>query len=77
MSDRHHKNKIHLLALLPKAERARMASHLVLVDMPLGHVAYESRNRPNHVYFPTTCIVSLLYVLEEVLVQIGSSDGLK
>ena len=65
MSDRHHKNKIHLLALLPKAERARMASHLVLVDMPLGHVAYESRNRPNHVYFPTTCIVSLLYVLED------------
>ena len=32
--------------------------------MPLGKVLYESGARLDHVYFPTTCIVSLLYVLE-------------
>jgi CRP-like cAMP-binding protein len=33
--------------------------------MPLGHVLYESGNQLNHVYFPTTAIVSLLYVMED------------
>ena len=32
--------------------------------MPLGHVLYESGKTQSHVYFPTTSIVSLLYVLE-------------
>jgi CRP-like cAMP-binding protein len=32
--------------------------------MPLGRVLYESGRHLNHVYFPTTCIVSLLHVLE-------------
>ena len=32
--------------------------------MPLGLVLYESGKTLSHVYFPTTCIVSLLYVLE-------------
>ncbi len=34
------------------------------VEMPLGHVLYESGEALSHVYFPTTSIVSLLYVLE-------------
>jgi CRP-like cAMP-binding protein len=34
------------------------------VDMPLGHVLYESGKTLSHVYFPTTSIVSLLYVME-------------
>src|ERR1700693_2955561 len=32
--------------------------------MPLGNVLYESGGKMTHVYFPTTSIVSLLYVLE-------------
>jgi CRP-like cAMP-binding protein len=32
--------------------------------MPLGTVLYESGDVLSHVYFPTDCIVSLLYVLE-------------
>jgi hypothetical protein len=32
--------------------------------MPLGDVVYESGRTLDHVYFPTTSIVSLLYVLE-------------
>ena len=53
-----------LLAALPAAERARWASQLEPVNMPLGHVLYESGTRLSHVYFPTTSIVSLLYVME-------------
>lgn len=33
--------------------------------MPLGDVLYESGSQLGHVYFPTTCIVSLLYVMED------------
>ncbi|MEO8384634.1 MAG: Crp/Fnr family transcriptional regulator [Betaproteobacteria bacterium] len=54
----------HLLAALPVAEFDRLADHLELVAMPLGKVLYESGGQLQHVYFPTTAIVSLLYVLE-------------
>ena len=53
-----------LLAALSPAELKRMKRHLELVDMKLGEVVYESGRHLEHVYFPTTCIVSLLYVLE-------------
>jgi CRP-like cAMP-binding protein len=53
-----------LLAALSAAELKRLRAHLELVDMPLGEVVYESGRHIDHVYFPTTCIVSLLYVLE-------------
>ncbi|POR50629.1 CRP-like cAMP-binding protein [Paraburkholderia eburnea] len=54
----------HLLSVLPAAEWARLTSHLVQVDMPLGQVVYESGDQLSHVYFPTTSIISLLYVME-------------
>ena len=54
----------HLLAALPSAEFERLAAHLELVPMDLGEALYESGGRLEHVYFPTTSIVSLLYVLE-------------
>jgi CRP-like cAMP-binding protein len=53
-----------LLAALPDAERGRWLPQLELVDMPLGQVLYESGSRLTHVYFPTTSIISLLYVME-------------
>jgi len=54
-----------LLAALPQAEWERWLPHLEPVDMPLGKVLYESGSRLSHVYFPTTSIVSLLYVMED------------
>ena len=33
-------------------------------ELPLGQVLYESGSALSHVYFPTTAIVSLLYVME-------------
>jgi CRP-like cAMP-binding protein len=61
----HHTAQNHLLAALPAAEYERLAPHLELVPMPLGEVLCESGGRMQHVYFPTTSIVSLLYVLED------------
>jgi len=54
-----------LLAALPPADRRRWLQHLEPVVMPLGQVLYESGATLSHVYFPTTAIVSLLYVLED------------
>jgi CRP-like cAMP-binding protein len=55
----------YLLAALTPAERARLEPHLKLVSMPLGEVVYESGDVLPHVYFPTDCIVSLLYVMRD------------
>jgi CRP-like cAMP-binding protein len=60
----HQPTQNHLLDALPAAEYQRLLPHLELVPMPLGEVLYESGGRLHHVYFPTTSIVSLLYVLE-------------
>ena len=54
----------HLLAALPESEWRRWSPQLEQVDLPLGQVLYESGGSLSHVYFPTTAIVSLLYVLE-------------
>lgn len=54
-----------LLAALPDDAYGRIAEHLELVPMALGDVLYESGVKLRYVYFPTTCIVSLLYVLED------------
>jgi CRP-like cAMP-binding protein len=35
-----------------------------LVSLPLGRALYESGDKLRHIYFPTDCIVSLLFVLE-------------
>jgi len=57
-------NQNQLLAALPTVEFKRIAPHLELVAMPLGDVLYESGGQIQHVYFPTTAIVSLQYVME-------------
>jgi CRP-like cAMP-binding protein len=54
----------HLLDALPAAEAQRWMPLLESVDLPLGHVLYESGAALEHVYFPTTAIISLLYVME-------------
>jgi CRP-like cAMP-binding protein len=53
-----------LLAALPNAEWQRWLPQLEPVSLPLGQVLYESGATLSHVYFPTTAIVSLLYVME-------------
>jgi CRP-like cAMP-binding protein len=53
-----------LLAALPLAEWQRWQPQLEAVELPLGQVLYESGSTLGHVYFPTTAIVSLLYVMQ-------------
>ncbi|MBI3067964.1 MAG: Crp/Fnr family transcriptional regulator [Betaproteobacteria bacterium] len=65
MPSPHNPKQNRLLAALPAPEFGRLSSHLELVPMPLGESLYESGSRLHHVYFPTTSIVSLLYVMED------------
>lgn len=52
-----------LLAALPASAKARIFPRLKLIEMKLGEVIYESDQSIEFVYFPTNCIVSLLYVM--------------
>ncbi len=53
-----------LLAAVPDVELERWLPYLEAVDLPLGKVLYESGARLSYVYFPTTAIVSMLYLME-------------
>ncbi len=55
----------HLLGSLPADIFERWVDMLEPVDLPLGFVLYESGVTLTHVHFPTTAIVSLLYVMED------------
>lgn len=52
----------HLLAALPKSAWGRLAVLLQPVEMSPGQVLHESGDNMNYVYFPTTAIVSLMYI---------------
>jgi CRP-like cAMP-binding protein len=54
-----------LLAALPAEELERLRPHLQVVPMPVGAVLYESGMPAGQVYFPTTSIVSLLYLMQD------------
>lgn len=64
MSSIHNPNQNYLLAALLDAEFDRLAPHLELIPMLLGDVLYESGGKLQYVYFPTTSIISLQYLLE-------------
>ncbi|HLL77572.1 MAG TPA: Crp/Fnr family transcriptional regulator [Pyrinomonadaceae bacterium] len=53
-----------LLASLPQEDYERILPHLSPVAFSLGEVVYESGARMEHIYFPTTAIISLLYMME-------------
>jgi len=61
---KHNPAQNYLLAALPPGDFERLCPQLELVPMPLGDALYEPGGKLQHVYFPTTSIVSLLYVLE-------------
>jgi len=65
MSDSHVPLQNQLLAALPQLAYERLLPHLELVQMPLGETLYESGVELRYVYFPTTAIVSLLYVMKD------------
>ena len=69
----------HLLANLSDEDYARLLPDLEPIAMPLGWVVYESGAQMRYIYFPTTCIVSLLYVIESgasAEIAIAGNEGL-
>jgi CRP-like cAMP-binding protein len=69
----------HLLAALPEADYAHLLPDLELTPMPLGWALYESGGQMGYLYFPTTSIVSLLYVMENgasAEIAITGNEGL-
>ena len=54
-----------LLAALPRTALESLFEHLELVALPVGKELFTSGCTLEHVYFPTTAIVSLLYVMED------------
>src|ERR1700694_3959683 len=61
----HSPHQNHLLDALPASDYERLAPHLELIPMRLGEVLYESGVQLRYVYFPTTSILSLLYVMQD------------
>ncbi|MCX7195456.1 MAG: Crp/Fnr family transcriptional regulator [Proteobacteria bacterium] len=55
----------YLLAAAQADEFERLKPHLEFVQMPLGSILYESGDRLQHVWFPTTAVVSLQYIMED------------
>jgi CRP-like cAMP-binding protein len=55
----------HLLEALPSEDYLRLAPHLEHLELRLGDVLYEPGRAMRYVYFPTTAIVSMLYVMED------------
>ena len=79
MSSSHDPKQNHLLAALRADDYARLLPDLEFTQMPLGWVVYEAGVAMDYVYFPTTCIVSLLYVMENgdsAEIAIIGNDGL-
>jgi CRP-like cAMP-binding protein len=64
MSLRDHPRSNHLLAALPEEEFRRLAPHLETLSLRLGDTVYRAGEPMQHAHFPTTAIVSLLYVIE-------------
>jgi len=75
----HEPKQNHILAALRAKDYTRLLPHLQLVKMRLGESVYERRVPMEYVYFPTTCMVSLLYVMENgdsAEIAIVGCDGL-
>jgi CRP-like cAMP-binding protein len=76
---KHSPRQNHLLAALPAADYERILPALELVPLPLGWAVYEAGGKLGYLYFPTTSIVSLLYVMEDgssAEIAVTGNDGL-
>jgi CRP-like cAMP-binding protein len=68
-----------ILAALPAADYDRLVDDLELVTLPIGHVLFEPGDTLGFVYFPTTCLVSLVFTTEDgssAELAMTGSDGL-
>ncbi len=71
--------KNYLLASLPTETFAAIESKLEPVYLGLGEVLYDSNEEMKYLYFPTTAIISMLYIMENgATLEVGmvGNDGL-
>lgn len=54
----------YLLDALDDSDLKRLLPQLELIPLPLGKVLYDPGTTMRHVYFPVTCVISLLCVME-------------
>jgi CRP-like cAMP-binding protein len=69
----------HLLAALPEPEYLKLLPDLEPVQLVLGQTLHESGGKLHDVFFPTTAIVSLLYVMEDgasAEIAVVGNDGM-
>lgn len=67
-----------LLACLPPADLDRWQDHLELVELSLHQVLCSAGSVPEYVYFPTTAIVSMMYLTQDgctAEVAVVGNDG--
>ena len=79
MSSPYSPKQNHVLAALPPEDLARLQPDLQEILMPLGRPVYESGSHLDYVYFPTTSLVSLLYVMADgasAEIAITGNEGL-
>jgi CRP-like cAMP-binding protein len=57
--------KNYLLSSLEGEELDRILKIIEPMEFGLGHVIYEAGDKMDYAYFPTTAIVSLLYIMED------------
>ncbi len=55
----------HLLAAFPNADWQHWQSLLEPVQLSVGQVLFEPGRTPAHVYFPTTAVISLVYMTQD------------
>lgn len=74
-----HSQRNLLIEALPEDVQTRLLPNLELVHLSLGTVLYESGDTLRYVYFPTDCIMSLLYVMENgasAEISVVGNDGI-
>ncbi len=55
----------YLLSRLRREDYRQLLPYLRYVSFKLGDIVYDYGSQQRHVYFPTTCLVSLLYTTED------------
>ena len=54
-----------IIAALPEPDYERLRPHLELIHLAAGSTVYEPNERLSHAYFPTTCVISVMAVMED------------
>src|SRR6478609_2063118 len=61
----HDAGKNLIIAALPEADYERLRPHLELIYLAAGSTLYEPNERLSYAYFPTTCVISVMAVMED------------